>query len=290
MKRPTAQSIEHAASTTLPSLLGAGVFAVAFVHVHDVARWAGQPEWASWLIATTGELMAIAAIVEIRARRRTGGSLFWPVLVMVASIVFSGACNLTAAYGLKSDPGHWTPVMALWPVIAFALVAGLKATRSASVPVSLPVTVPVVEVAPVSELVSEPSVLVDEVAPVAAPIPAPVAVDVVEDAPLTAPEPVRKTRPATAKRTTPKTSTARGSKPRTSKKLALTAYLDGVQPDDTRTDAELIRTYAPLVGLHENTARRYLASWRASRAEAEDAPVAVLPADAAGTAHQPVAA
>ncbi|SBW21073.1 hypothetical protein FDG2_1888 [Candidatus Protofrankia californiensis] len=122
---------ERGAYTVLPAVLGAGVFAVAFVHVHDVARWAGQPEWASWLIACTGELMAIAAGAAILACRRSGASIGWPVFVLVAAILFSGACNLRAAGqgALDSPPGIWVQIMAVWPVIAFGLVAILKATK-----------------------------------------------------------------------------------------------------------------------------------------------------------------
>ncbi|CUU60828.1 Protein of unknown function (DUF2637) [Parafrankia irregularis] len=119
---------ERAALTVLPAALGAGVFAVAFVHVHDVARWAGQPEWASWMLACTGELMAIAAGAAILACRRHGVSIFWPVVVLLAAIVFSGACNLQAAGAdaLQDDPGQWVQIMAIWPVIAFGLVSLLK--------------------------------------------------------------------------------------------------------------------------------------------------------------------
>jgi hypothetical protein len=116
--------------------LGAGVFAVAFAHVHDVAHWAHQPNWAAWLIASTGELMAIAAILEIRHRSRcvpsTGRrwpTMVPPVLTLIAAIGISGAANLAAASGLAANPGPWVQIMAVWPVVAFALVAFNKATR-----------------------------------------------------------------------------------------------------------------------------------------------------------------
>ncbi|WP_322777730.1 DUF2637 domain-containing protein [Frankia sp. Cas4] len=127
----TAGQFERAAVTVLPLLLGAGVFAVAFVHVHDVAKWAGQPDWAAWLIACTGELMAIAAGAAILESRRVGAGRGWPVFVLVCAVVFSGACNFAAAGGglAGEKPGVWVSVMAVWPVVAFGLVAGLKATR-----------------------------------------------------------------------------------------------------------------------------------------------------------------
>jgi hypothetical protein len=122
---------ERALGASLPVVLALGVFCVAFVHVHDVAAWAGQPDWASWLIAVSVELMALASIIEIRHRRRTGAATTWPVTTLLAGVGMSGAANLTAAgpHALTGSPGPWTPTMALWPVAAFGLVAGLKATR-----------------------------------------------------------------------------------------------------------------------------------------------------------------
>jgi hypothetical protein len=67
-------------------------------------------------------------------------SINWAVFVVVCAVVFSGACNLTAVLHrakpgdpahtvLHGDPGIWVGLMAVWPVIAFGLVAGLKATK-----------------------------------------------------------------------------------------------------------------------------------------------------------------
>jgi hypothetical protein len=122
---------ERALGAALPAVLAGGVFAVAFAHVHDVARWARQPDWAAWLIAVSVELMAVASVIEIRHRHRAHAGVGWPVLTLLAGIGMSGAANLAAAGpgALTGDPGAWTRVMALWPVAAFALVAGLKATR-----------------------------------------------------------------------------------------------------------------------------------------------------------------
>jgi len=144
-------------ATALPILLGAGVFAVSSWHVYALARWAGQPAWACLLIASTGELMAIAALLEIRYRQIHGGSKLWPIVVLLSAVAFSAACNLAAttiphpatpapttghgtgathpaAMAAGHGPNGWTPVMALWPVVAFALVAGMKATRRHGTP------------------------------------------------------------------------------------------------------------------------------------------------------------
>jgi hypothetical protein len=142
MSRKTsgATVIERAATNLLPVALGAGVFIVAFIHVHDVACWAGQPSWASWLIAMTGEAMAIAGLAAITSRRRDNAPIKWAVFVVVAAVLFSGACNLVAVLHrhrvgdpsgevLHGEPGVWVGLMAVWPVLAFGLVAGLKATK-----------------------------------------------------------------------------------------------------------------------------------------------------------------
>ncbi|ONH23824.1 hypothetical protein [Pseudofrankia asymbiotica] len=131
---------ERAATTVLPVALGAGVFIVAFIHVHDVACWSGQPSWASWLIAMTGEAMAVAGLAAITSRRRADAPIKWAVFVVVAAVLFSGACNLVAVLHrtgpgdppgtvLHGEPGVWVGLMAVWPVLAFGLVAGLKATK-----------------------------------------------------------------------------------------------------------------------------------------------------------------
>ncbi|MDT3438334.1 hypothetical protein [Pseudofrankia sp. BMG5.37] len=139
---------ERFARRALPFVLGAGAFAVAGVHTTAVAQWAGQPLWAAIVITGTGEAMAIAAVLEVRHRRRTGGGLFWPVLVTIAAFGFSAACNLTAAlvHGdnghLVGHPGAWRPVMAVWPVVAFALVTLMKATGGHGDDEAEPVAVP----------------------------------------------------------------------------------------------------------------------------------------------------
>lgn len=276
MRRPTAQDIEHVASIVLPLTLGAAVFAVAFDHVRATATWAGQGGWYALVIASTGEVMAVSAMIEIRARRRAGTKVKFPVFVLVSSIAWSGACNLRAAAGLTGDPGAWRYIAALWVVVAFALVSGMKSTRTHA-----PVMVPVVEVAPVVPPVSEPSAPVDEVVPV--PVEAPAPAPVVE--PLDAPKPrastpTRKPKPAGTAQRNPRSG---------SKKQRLAALINMVPDGDPRTDAELIREFAPMIQLDLGTARRYLADIR--RAALADVVLAdVAPVDEVADAPVPVAA
>lgn len=159
MSRPG--KIERLFAAVLPVVLAAAVFAVAFDHVRQVAAWAGQAGWYSVVIASTAEVMAVAALLEIRARRAAGESARWPVLVLVAAVGWSAACNLRAAAGLTGEPGAWRYVMAAWTVAAFGFVAGIKATR----------THPAVEVEELEEV--SPAVVAGP-----APAPAPVSVEV----------------------------------------------------------------------------------------------------------------
>ncbi|WP_199865143.1 DUF2637 domain-containing protein [Frankia sp. EI5c] len=193
---------------------------------------------------------------------------------IAAIISYQHMSGVAARYGESAMSSALVPISVDGLVVVASVCLVEVGGRIRALEESAPVSLPVVEDSPV---VPAP---VDEVAPV----PAPVTVDVVETAPEQAPEPAPKQAATSTQRTTRKAGTAHSRKPRTSKKEALTAYLDAIGPDDTRTDAELIRTYAPLVGLHENTARRYLASWRAAQAdvsadapsvESADAPVAV---------------
>ncbi|TCJ40707.1 hypothetical protein [Parafrankia sp. BMG5.11] len=252
--------IERALAAALPIVLGAAVFAVAFDHVRAVATWAGQPGWYSVVIASTGEIMAVASILEIRARRASGEPARWPVLVLVASIAWSGACNLRSAAGLHADPGAWRFVMALWVVLAFGLVAGIKATRGAHRDATAE---PPTERAPehlaertapnTTEAVEEPPAPVQDTAP-----------DQHGAGPTerTAPriEAASKKRPAArSKATTGARSKAR--RPRRTD-AELTAAIEAL--DDATRDS--VRGTATALGIGQTRARRLLAERAARRA------------------------
>ncbi|MEX5631204.1 hypothetical protein [Parafrankia sp. FMc2] len=242
-----AGKLERFLAAALPFALGAAVFVIAFVHIVELARWAGQPDWAALLIASTGECMAVAAILEVLARRRAGTGVKTPVLVLVAAVGFSGAVNLAAALvdrdgagRLTGEPGAWRPVMAVWPVIAFALVAALKATRGGA-------TVEVDEQEEVSPAV-----------PAAGPAPSPVTVEV-------APEPVAvpdvEPEPAPAVAPEPPTP-GTGATPRESGRRQLAELVATLPVDDPRSERQLAADLAPMAGISPSTARRYLADLR----------------------------
>jgi hypothetical protein len=149
--------MERTAVRAGPVAIGAAVFVIAFTHIHDMAVWAGRTGLGgaeAWIIACTGEVMAIVALCSIMARRRAvpGQPAGWPVFVLVVAVLFSGVCNVVAPFvDFGGDaPGAWVAFMAVWPVIAFGLVTGLKATKAAAPPavrdvapsVPVPVAVP----------------------------------------------------------------------------------------------------------------------------------------------------
>ena len=116
---------EEATATIVASVLGLCAFSVSFTHVQTVAVQSGQGGWVADAIAASEELMATAAITEIRRRRRRGQPTGWPRGVLVLGVAMSLASNLATA-----QPTIWGCVMAAWPQIAFLAVAALIETRT----------------------------------------------------------------------------------------------------------------------------------------------------------------
>ena len=111
-------------ANTIAGVLGAAAFAVSFTHVRDTAARAGQGGLVAVAIAVSVELMALAAITEIRRRTRRGEQARWPRCVLVLGVAMSLASNLATAQHTT-----WGYVMAGWPAIAFLAVAGMLETR-----------------------------------------------------------------------------------------------------------------------------------------------------------------
>ncbi|MEX5637429.1 hypothetical protein [Parafrankia sp. FMc2] len=251
-----AEHAEQLLGAALPFLLGAGIFAVAFAHVLELALWAGQPRWAALIVASTGEAMAIAAGLKIRALRRRRAALGAPIAVLICALVWSGACNLATSLiprdgtgQLTGDPGLWPPVVAVWVVIAFALVLSLEMLndRSAAQAQNAPVVDKTTE--PAHELVAEPT-------PASAD-PAPDSADTGPLAPV-----ARIPRAATP---APRRRADRAPLRRTgTKKARLLALAAQVAPDDPRRPSALAADLAAQVGMTPNTARRILAAARRS--------------------------
>jgi hypothetical protein len=112
-------------ANTIAGALGAAAFAVSFSHVRDVAMTHGQSGPVAYLVATSVELMAVAAVTEIRQRARRSESYAWPVCVLLIGVAMTLAANLATA-----TPGVWGHVMAAWPAVAFLAVAVMIETRT----------------------------------------------------------------------------------------------------------------------------------------------------------------
>lgn len=140
---PAAQHAEHTGAPTAPAtvhrdaltanavaaILGLAAFAVSFTHVVRLAVRSGQTGWVAVGIATSVELMALAAVTEIRRRSRRGEPAAWPRCVLVLGVVMSLAANLATAQSTA-----WGYVMAAWPAVAFLSVAAMIETRSLAAP------------------------------------------------------------------------------------------------------------------------------------------------------------
>ncbi|WP_160312327.1 DUF2637 domain-containing protein [Streptacidiphilus albus] len=134
---------DAATANIVVAVLGLSAFAVSFTHVQRLAVRSGQIGWVADGIAASVELMALAAVTEMRRRRRQGEQVNWPRGVLVLGVVMSLAANLATA-----QPTVWGFIMAAWPQLAFLAVAGLIETRS-SEPVRQPEPVPVRQPEPV---------------------------------------------------------------------------------------------------------------------------------------------
>jgi hypothetical protein len=122
----TSRRSDAAVANTVASLLGTAAFAVSFTHVRTVAAVHGQTGAVSYLVAVSVELLAVAAVTEVRQRARRGERYAWPLCVLLLGVAMTGAANLATA-----TPGVWGHVMAVWPAVAFLAVAGMVESRPA---------------------------------------------------------------------------------------------------------------------------------------------------------------
>ena len=159
---------DAATANIVAAVLGLSAFAVSFTHVQRLAVRSGQIGWVADGIAASVELMALAAVTEMRRRRRQGEQVNWPRGVLVLGVVMSLAANLATA-----QPTVWGFIMAAWPQLAFLAVAGLIETRSSEPVRSQPVPVRQPEPVPVRQPQSVP-VRQPQPVPVRQPQPEPV--------------------------------------------------------------------------------------------------------------------
>lgn len=174
-KRDRRHRIERLAANSAAGLLAVAAFGSSLRHVQLVAATHGQPGWISWLIAISVELVALVAISELsRARSKSLPVPPAAVLALVAGLAMSAAANAATAHGA----GGWPIVVALWPVVAYALVVLIVETR------------PGRSLAAVAESIA---------APHSQPQPAPATAVTAAPLPQPAPQPLRAPQPQTGR-------------------------------------------------------------------------------------------
>jgi hypothetical protein len=116
--------------------------AASFTHVHDWTMAnspAGTGDWFGWANAAISELIPVAALLTVRRRRRTGGSVAYPMVLLVAAVALSLSAQLAVA-----KPGLSGALLSAVPALAFMglskLVLSAKPTPQPSALVSPPVT------------------------------------------------------------------------------------------------------------------------------------------------------
>jgi hypothetical protein len=91
---------------------------------------AGTHDWFGWANAVISELVPIAALLTIRRRKRTGGTIGYPMAMLVAAAGLSLAAQLGVAVG-KVGPSGWllsaVPALAFMALVKLVL-APVKAT------------------------------------------------------------------------------------------------------------------------------------------------------------------
>lgn len=125
-RRDRRHRAERVAADLAAGSLAVAAFGSSLRHVQTVADHHGQSGWISWVIAATVELVSLVAISEL-SRARAKGDRVPPaaVLALGAGLIMSAAANAATARGA----GGWPIVMALWPVVAYALVVLIVETR-----------------------------------------------------------------------------------------------------------------------------------------------------------------
>jgi hypothetical protein len=95
----------------------------------------GTADWFGWANAVASELMPTCALLEIRRKRRAGGSITYPVLLLVASGLLSLGAQVSQAGDSITSKG-----LAALPAVAFMLLvklvfSGLPKTTNQAEPV-----------------------------------------------------------------------------------------------------------------------------------------------------------
>ena len=123
-----AQRVEGFALVLIIVVVGVAAGAASFTHVHDWTMThspAGTPGWFGWANACISELVPVAALLDIRRRRRTRKPLAYPMCLLVAGICLSLSAQLAVA---KPSPSGW--LLSAVPALAFMALTKLVFSRT----------------------------------------------------------------------------------------------------------------------------------------------------------------
>ncbi len=141
--------------------VGLAAGAASFTHVHD---WTmanspdGTNDWFGWANAVISELVPVACLLIIRRRKRYGGPIGYPLVLLVAFAGFSLAAQLGVAVG-QVGPSGWllsaVPALAFMALVKLVLAPVNTNTDTdtediapATEPTDTPATTPVIDASP----------------------------------------------------------------------------------------------------------------------------------------------
>ncbi|WP_435586589.1 hypothetical protein [Micromonospora aurantiaca (nom. illeg.)] len=104
-------------------VVGLAAGAASFTHVHDWTMTnspAGTPGWFGWANACISELVPVAALLDIRRRRRAGRPTGYPLGLLIAAAGLSLAAQLAVA-----KPGVSGGLLSAVPALAFMALVKL---------------------------------------------------------------------------------------------------------------------------------------------------------------------
>jgi hypothetical protein len=118
--------------------------AASFNHVHDWTMHNSPPRtagWFGWANAVITELIPTATLIIIARRRRTGGSIRYPMFLLVAAVGLSLTAQLAVA---RFTVFGW--MVSALPAVAFFALSKLVFTATRTKPTSTPATAEVATV------------------------------------------------------------------------------------------------------------------------------------------------
>jgi len=145
--------IEGALLVAILLTVGGFAGAASFTHVKDWTMAnspAGTGEWFGWANAVISELIPMAALLVIRQRRRTGGSVGYPMFLLVCAAGLYLSAQLAVA---KPGPSGWllsaVPALAFLGLSKLVLAGAPESPAAASAP-TVPFIAPATPAANVS--------------------------------------------------------------------------------------------------------------------------------------------